>query len=511
MKKTTKKRVCALLLLGSMLAYSQENQDLKKTFASARRQLTEGSKTYNPKAGLAVYQELASQGNAEAMNGLGVLYLKGIAVASDEQESIKWLEKAAANGYSKAWYNLGILYKEIGNNENASKAVACFEKAANAGYINAYNSWGSMIMKGNGVSQNYPLASSIFSKGAEKGSAHCLYNLGYMYYKGFGFTQDYNLAVQQFELAAKKNDPWAMYMLGLCYRNGYGVSIDLEKAKNYLKKSAAMGVKPSQMELDDPEAENVKPNQTKTVSAPISEIITINGTDEPGTFVKVKQQPIKENISGHYSGYLLRYDWSGQNVLSRTPLDLILKQDGKKLVGEWRETAGDTAVISAEIQDDAVVFHNSKIDRTEHFYKGRLNTYEFKVAKLQLLQIEGLLFMAGNLQLYNIRERENEKPMYLILERKQTEELQSNQIISSTVVYPNPVLTEFNLSFDLAKSADVDLTIYYINGTKLYSQEWKNLNEGHQIKTLALNAPVGYYILHLIYGKEVKKLLLIKK
>lgn len=512
MKKITKKGVCLLLLLSSMLGHSQESPDISKTLATARLQLIKGSKNYNPEKAVASYTELASLGNPVAMNALGLIYTKGSGVAVNEQEGIKWLEKAAQAGYAKAWYNLGILYHEgVSTTTDPVKAIQYFEKAATAGYSSAYTAWGRMVMRGNGVPQDYPLAISIFKQGAEKGNSHCSYLQGYLYYKGFGCTQDYSLAIQHFEVAVQKHNPWGMYMLGLCYRNGYGVAIDLEKAKYYLSKSAAMGVKPSRMELDDPEAENYNPNQLKTISAPVGEIITITETDAPETFKKVKQAPITTEISGSYTGYILRYDFSGQNIISKTTLQIDLNQKGKELNGEWKEIDGDTVIFNAQIQDDAIVFKDSKIDRTEHFYKGSLNSYEFKDAKLQLLQTDESLFMVGNLQLYNIKERENEKPMYLILEKKQTKTNDVQEVISSVVIHPNPVVTDFNLSFDLAKPADVDVSIYYSTGRELYRQQWKNLEQGTQTRSLSLNVPAGYYILRLTYGTEVKTTILIKK
>lgn len=509
MKKTTRRGAILLLLLGAMLCQAQETPDVKKALFAARMQLVQGRSTYNPEQAIASYNQLASQGNAEAMNALGMVYSKGIGVAINDAMGIEWLEKAANAGYAKAWYNLGILYKE----DEPTKAISYFEKAATSGIPVAYSAWGRMLMKGYGVPQNYPLAISIFKQGADKGNAYCNYSLGYLYYKGFGCTQDYALAIEQFEIGAQKNNPWAMYMLGLCYRNGYGVTIDLEKAKFWLNKSAAKGVKPSQTELADPEAENENPRQNKTISKPIDEIITITEADAPDTFKKVKQDRISQNISGNYTGTLLRYDFSGQNIISNTPLEIDLKQDGKQLTGEWKEEEEDTVAFNAEIQENAIVFKDSKIDRTEHFYKGSLNTYEFKEAQLQLLQTEESLFLIGNLQLFNIKERENEKPMYLILEKKQTQNTvtQESEILSKVIVYPNPFSSSFELSFDLVQNMDVTANIYSITGNQLYTTQWKNLEQGTQKKNISLNAPSGYYILRLNYGQQLKTAILIKQ
>lgn len=510
MKKITQKAFL-MLLLGGALCQAQESPDIKNALLAARLQLLESSKTYNPQQGIATYIQLANQGNAEAMNALGLIYSKGVSVPVDEQQGIVWLEKSAAAGYAKAWYNLGVLLKDAENPMDQGKALSYFEKAAKTGYTKSYHDWGGMVMKGKGTAQDYPLALSIFKEGADKGDPSSTYSVGYMYYKGLGCRQDYSLAVQQFELGAQKGSPSSMYMLGLCFRNGYGVAIDTEKAKFWLNKSAKRGFKKSETELAEPEAENANPNQTKTISKSIAEVITITETTAPETFQKVKQAPITASISGIYTGYLLRYDWSGQNIISKTPLQIDLTQDGRQLSGIWKEQAGDSVSFNAQIQENAIVFEDSKIDRTEHFYRDAIATYEFREAKLQLLETDESLFIVGNLELYNTREREKERPMYLILDKKQEKSSENKEVFSSVAIYPNPVVSEFNLSFDLAKDIDATMSIYYITGRELYREQWNGLRAGKQTKTLVLNAPPGYYVLRLTYGTEVKTTILIKK
>lgn len=509
MKKITRKAVVILLLLGGFLCQAQQTPEIKKTLLTARLQLWQSSPTYNPESAIATYTLLASQDNAEAMNALGMIYSKGVGISANEALGLEWLEKAANAGYAKAWYNLGQLYKE----NDAVKAMSYFEKAATSGYNIAWQKWGAMLLKGDGVSQDYPYALNVFKQGANKDDSGCIYSVGYMYYKGFGCTQDYNQAVQQFELAAQKGNLAAMYMLGLCYRNGYGITIDTERAKYWLNKSAAMGFKNAEIELADSEAENVNPNQIKTVSKSIDEVITIAEADTPKTFKKVKQVPIIKNISGNYTGNLLRYDWSGQNIISSTPLEINLQQEGKELTGEWKEYAGDTVTFSAKIQENAIVFQDTKINRIDHFHKNTPEIYEFKEAKLQLLDSPESLFLVGNLKLYNIKERENEKPMYLILEKKQTQIIvpSASEIISKVVVYPNPFSSSFVLSFDLVQATDVTASVHSLSGQTLFTTQWNNLEYGKQNKTINLSVPTGYYLLRLTYGNEVKTSILIKK
>jgi TPR repeat protein len=511
MKKTTRKAALLLLLLGGMLCQAQSVPDIQKTLQTARLQIQPGSKTFNPEAAISSFKRLAELGNAEAMNALGIIYNQGISVAENRKEGAYWLERSGEKGYARAWYNLGLVYKKEGNDADNAKALLYFEKAAKGGYLPAYKNWGGMVMKGEGISQNYPLALQIFKEGSDKKDSGSTYSLGYMYYKGLGCSQDYTQAVALFEFSAQQGNFAAMYMLGLCYRNGYGVTIDTEKAKYWLGGSASLGFKKSQIELEQPDAENAEPHQNKTLSKAIVELPQITQTKIPETFQKVKQAPLITNAGGNYTGYLLRYDWSGQNIISKTPLQINLVQDNKKLKGQWKEQDADSVAFTADIQENAIVFQDSKIDRTEHFYKDTTNTYAFKEAKLQLLQSEGSSFIVGNLELFNIKEREKERPMYLILEKKQQSTDSSNEVLSSVIIYPNPVVSEFNLSFQLSQPVDVTMGIYTITGYQLHNEQWKNTQAGAQSKTISFNAQPGYYLLRLTYGNQTKNTILIKK
>jgi uncharacterized protein len=210
-------------------------------------------------------------------------------------------------------------------------------------------------------------------------------------------------------------------MLGYCYRNGYGVGIDTEKAKFWLNKSAKLGFSRAQIELLQPTAENATPNQAKTVSVNIPEDTdNVKITEEPKKLIKVKHKITKDDISGTYTGKLMRYDWSGQNLLTETPIEVTLDQDGTAVTGNWTEEEGDHVTFNAILENKSIVFNNSKIDRLNRYIEPQLVTFKFSKAKLQILENEENVYIVGNLQLYNLKQHENEKPMFLILERKAT-------------------------------------------------------------------------------------------
>ncbi|WP_188220107.1 tetratricopeptide repeat protein, partial [Flavobacterium pokkalii] len=330
----------------------------------AKIQLLEGSSRYNPTAALATFTQKAAEGNAEAMNALGIMYSKGIGVPVNESLAVEWFEKAGQNGYASAYYNLALYYKEgIGVPKDLTKTLTYYEKAAKAGYISAWQRLGEMYKDGKGTEQDYTQAMNIFVQGAKNGSAGCLYAQGYLHYKGFGVPQDYSKAIALFEQADAKNHSMGTYMLGYCYQNGYGVSMDAAKAKTYFEKAAKQGLKRAQEDLADPIVENATPNQVLTVSKPLDQEVENAPIETPKKIQIVKQKITKGDISGNYTGTLLRYDWSGQNVLTQTPIEVSIDQNGQELTGIWLEQQADTINFKATINDKAIQFKDTKIDR----------------------------------------------------------------------------------------------------------------------------------------------------
>jgi TPR repeat protein len=100
--------------------------------------------------------------------------------AGNYVETAKWWRKAAEQGYVKAEFNLGLLYKN-----------------------------------GDGVTQNYAEAVKWFRKAAEQGQAEAQFNLGLMYDNGEGVTEDDAEAVKWYRKAANQGSAAARKSLGL--------------------------------------------------------------------------------------------------------------------------------------------------------------------------------------------------------------------------------------------------------------------------------------------------------
>ncbi len=58
------------------------------------------------------FRPLAEQGDAEAQNNLGVMYLKGEGVAQDSKAAVQWYSKASEQGHASAQIILGFMYSQ---------------------------------------------------------------------------------------------------------------------------------------------------------------------------------------------------------------------------------------------------------------------------------------------------------------------------------------------------------------------------------------------------------------
>jgi hypothetical protein len=68
---------------------------------------------------LCEWKPLAEQGNADAQNNLGAMYLYGVSVPQDYETAVKWLKRAAQQGNNGAQNNLGAMYgKGLGVKKN---------------------------------------------------------------------------------------------------------------------------------------------------------------------------------------------------------------------------------------------------------------------------------------------------------------------------------------------------------------------------------------------------------
>ena len=482
--------ILLLLTIGSAFGQSKINKDLSIYKISAKTYANPKSRFYNPEEALKIYTKGAEEGNAEAMNGLGMLYMKGIGVAEDYGKALEWFEKGAALNYASAWYNAGLIYKNgLATEQNFVKTIEYFSKSAEL---------------------NYPPGQ---------------YGLGYMYYKGLGIQQDYKKAFELFQKGAPRGSTGSMYMLGLCYRNGYGTKVNTDSARYWLTKIAEKGDKRAIAELEEPEPENsfeLKKQETSLASIPSTE----------QTFRKISQQVSKGEIAGLYTGYIIHYDWSGKHIIGQSELTLSLEGKDKILKGQWIEANTAATTVQAELTDSALVFRNTVYAKTDHYHKILPRELEFRDARLQLVRRGDSVYLAGNLQLYSIEDREPFKPTYISLMRKPAvipipsqfaaapnaktnndmirPALEEASQLEGIKIYPNPFSKSFRVNFNLKQAGKVWLYLSSMNGSLVY-QEIIELPAGNHSREIATDIPAGGYAFRIQYGKEVHSSVVIKE
>lgn len=185
-------------------------------------------------------RKAAEQGFARAQYDLGWMYQYGRGVERFDEKAAGWYLKAAEQGLARAQRNLGFMYEYgRGVERSDAKAAEWVLKAAEQGLADVQN---VMYKNGRGVEQYYVKTAGWYLKAAEQGYAEAQCNLGYMYANGTGVEQSYVKAAEWFLKAAEQGDADAQYHLVVMYRDGTGVERSDEKAAEWYLKAAEQGL-----------------------------------------------------------------------------------------------------------------------------------------------------------------------------------------------------------------------------------------------------------------------------
>lgn len=153
------------------------------------------------------------------------------------------IEELANKGISVAerFYAQYYHYGDGGVEQDYTKALEWYKKAAEQGNYGAMAQIGVLYANGNGVEQDYVKAAEWFEKAAELGDATSMKNLGIAYAKGNGVEQDYAKALEWYKKAAELGNDVAMCCIGAMYANGQGVDVDYNLALEWFEKAADRG------------------------------------------------------------------------------------------------------------------------------------------------------------------------------------------------------------------------------------------------------------------------------
>jgi len=121
----------------------------------------------------------------------------------DYKTSLKLMLPLGKKGFSKAQYNLGIMYdKGRGVVKSLKNAKKWFQLAAEQGHAKAQYNLGLIYGKGKGVEKNYSKAFKWLNLAADQGNGKAQTNLGWMYEMGKGIPKDFKKAAYWYQLAS---------------------------------------------------------------------------------------------------------------------------------------------------------------------------------------------------------------------------------------------------------------------------------------------------------------------
>jgi TPR repeat protein len=362
--------------------------------------------------------------------------------------------------------------------------------------IQRYYQLAVQYKNGTGVQMDYNKAYSYFEQAARLGDAQSIYSLAYMQYKGLGCTQDYVSAAGLFAQGAYRGRDNSMYFYGLCWRNGYGTTINADSAKYWLQRADSLGYPQAALEL----AALAPENGNDSAKALVQQISNAAVPDKApiNKFTKVfHNQPSRETMAGQYMGWLVQYDWSGQNVAEAKRLMLTIKSDNGKFSGTWIEGT-DTAEITATLNSTALKFDNTSYKRKDHYSPANAVTYDFGDAALNMVQLGDSLFLAGNISMFSPERGEPSKPLFVALAREEKQTL--GQDIGLRVS-PNPFVTTLNVEFTIPKGAPVEIQLLDAGGAIVYRNPAGTLSAGHYLLPLQPGYIVpGVYLVKVVYG-----------
>ncbi len=478
--KTSKLLLLALSFITVPLV-AQEN-DCIKDLKKAKKII----KTTSPfQQGVSIEELItpcALNGNAEAENMLGRMYLEGIEVTKDETQAYQYISSAAAKDYANAQYNLGRLYKYgIGCDIDFVKAMDWFEKAT------------------------------------ANGNQRAAYSLGYMHFKGFGVAQNYSKAVYWFQ---RSTDAMAQHFLGICYYFGYGVKANEDKALELLLNNPILNSKMF--------VAYINANKKARSEQEVAEVLTTDPVMSEAV-ADFKYEPTvtkaldKDSLLKEWHGKLVQYDWSRTQVLRIFPITLQLQTQGATYLKAVVTLEGQEVTSKALWQDQTLYLEGLTFTLDKRYSsnpKEQTLDYTLLSAQLTRQELNGVSYLTGELDNYIKSWTEYGEPMSLVLTSqgggaKLSEETLlalANQEAQFIKLYPVPFKDELLVQYELEHSATVAIHLTSYDGTiQRTVQAPTSQSTGAHTYTTRPEVPEGLYIVKVAVDGKMYTRMIVKE
>ncbi|MDD6177514.1 MAG: tetratricopeptide repeat protein [Ruminobacter sp.] len=191
--------------------------------------------------------------NPDALEALATMYQKGLGVEKNEKIAQNYFDEwinvyavRAQDGDAKSQYLLGLYYSDgVRHSVDEEKSLSWYEKSAAQGYIPAlevlaftYTYGGEKIQKNpEKAKETYEKLISLYEKNAEEGKVDSLIALSSMYMSGIGVEKNTKRAVEYLERAIGKNSPQALDILADLIEEE-GITLENNETPANLRKEA---------------------------------------------------------------------------------------------------------------------------------------------------------------------------------------------------------------------------------------------------------------------------------
>jgi len=234
-----------------------------------------------------VYKFRSQQGNLEAINNLGAMYLKGLGVSRDETKALEYFLMASKSKFPPAMYHLGLIYyKGLGVDKNLKKAQHWFERAAITGDREAQFFLGLIFATEKDHPKNISESLKWFEAAAKNGMPAAQYNLAILRKKNnqakefdqtslfwlktasqklhfesiFALFEFYSLernrkhelrsTMNKLQTLAEQGHDRAQRLLGMTYFLGRGVERNLQEGEFWMREAASAGLESAKNDLE---------------------------------------------------------------------------------------------------------------------------------------------------------------------------------------------------------------------------------------------------------------------
>ena len=267
------------------------------------------------------------------------------------------------------WLKQGNDYYE---KQQFSKAVECYQQAAEAGSQEGQFNLGYALYNGEGIDKDYATAAMWFKRAARKGFAKAQYNLAYCYMYGRGVPIDYDKALRNLTDDANHGNKNAQLTLAECYEKG--VLVMQDKKMSQLWKDKAAGKHTAAIPMQ--EVEEVKPAVATTtpppapkptptpVEKPVEQPVVAQQPPAPAPQPAVGGRPVPPEVRilfpedqspFHTDVIKLRYQLLAQGLEASTRITVMV--DGQKQPADRAVRAANTVEVDLPNRDCTVTIY----------------------------------------------------------------------------------------------------------------------------------------------------------